>query len=148
MPCHLAPNNSSMMHMALPTTVMAMGDFPWWSIAQHHGMYSHARPPLYNNCLAIGIENLGFSSLCVCQPSTDTFISPFCFLFSLIVARYHHGILLIVLFLLSEHRQQSTPMTSCGADHHMDSDVHLLTAQDAVTLTPPSFLGTHLPLPK
>ena len=121
------------MHTALPTAVMAMGDFPRWSIAQHHGTYSHVQPPLYNNCLAIGIENLGFSSLCVCQPSMDAFISPFCFLFSLIIAGYHHGILLIVLFLLSEHQQQSTPTTSCGADHHMDSDVHLLTTQNADT---------------
>ncbi len=121
------------MHIALPTAVMAMGDFPRWSIAQHHGTYSHVQPPLYNNCLAIGIENLGFSSLCVCQPSMDAFISPFCFLFSLIIAGYHHGILLIVLFLLSEHQQQSTPTTSCGADHHMDSDIYLLTAQDADT---------------
>src|SRR5260370_20953222 len=147
MPCHLAPNNSSMMHMALPTTVMVMGDFPWQSITQHHGMYSYVQPPLYNNCLPIGIENLGFSSLCVCQPSTDTFISPFCILFSLIIAAYHHGILLIVLFLLLEHRHQSTPATLCGADCHVDSDIHLLTAQDTVTLTPTSFLGTHLTLP-
>src|SRR5229473_6254554 len=63
----------------------------------------------------------------------DAFISPLCFLFSLIIAGYHHGILLIVLFLLSEHRQQSTPVTSCGADRHVDSDVHLLTAQDTDT---------------